>query len=101
MHNITILHGTVMHMFFVIIEGNCGAIDDYDYTCHSYYIIKISSSQYTLQADLNIYIQVISSGEMVCEGTYYFPININFHYHVYPKTKKHNCIYEDNIQWQW
>ena len=26
--------------------------------------------------------QVVSSGEMVCEGTYLFPININSHYYV-------------------
>ena len=36
--------------------------------------------------------QVISSGEMVCEGTYLFPININSHYYVLQKTKSNNTM---------
>ena len=72
-------------MFVIIMEGKYGATDDDHSSCHGYYIIKISSSQYTFQADLSIDGQVISSGEMVCEGTYFFPININSHYHVLQK----------------
>ena len=64
-------------MSLIIMEGNYGAIDADDSSCNGYYIIKISSSPYTLQSDLIIDGQVISSGEMVCEGTYFFPININ------------------------
>ena len=45
-----------------------------------YYHIYLSP--YTLQADLIIYGQVISSGEMVFVRTYLFPININSHYYV-------------------
>ena len=37
--------------------------------------------------------QVISSGEMVCEGTYLSPININYHYYVLQKTKSINTIF--------
>ena len=61
-----------MNMSLVSIEGNYGAIDADDSTCKSYYIIRISSSPYTLQSDLSIYGQVIYSGEMVCEVTYFF-----------------------------
>ena len=46
-------------------KENC-AIDADDYSCHGYYIIKFSSSPYTLQEDLSIDGQVISSGEMLC-----------------------------------
>ena len=60
--------------------GNYGAIDADDYTCNGYRIIKIYSSPYTLQADLSIYVQVISSGGIAWEGTYFFLININSHY---------------------
>ena len=71
-------------------EGRYGAIDADDSSCHGYYIIKISSSPYTLQSDLIIDGQVISSGEMVCEGTYFFPININSRHYVLQKTKSIN-----------
>ena len=66
-----------MNIPLIIIEVNYGAIDDDYYTCHNYYIIIFSSYPYTLQADLNIYGQLISSGEILCEGTYYSKININ------------------------
>ena len=56
-----------MNMYFIIMKVNYGAIDADDYTCHDYYIIKFSSSPYTLQVDLSIDGQVISSGEMVCK----------------------------------
>ena len=57
-------------------EVKYGAIGDDYYTCHGYYIINFSSSQYILQSDLNSDGQVISSGEMVCEGTYFVSISI-------------------------
>ena len=69
-------------------KGNYGAIDADNYSCHSYYIIIFSSYLYTLQEDLNIDGQVVSSGEMVCERTYYFPINIKYHCYVSPKTNQ-------------
>ena len=69
-------------MYLIITKGNYYAIDSDDSECHVYYIIRFSSTPYTLQEDLNIDGQLISSGEMVFEGTYYFPININFHYYV-------------------
>ena len=53
-------------------EVSYGAIDAGDSTCHGYYIIKIPSSTYTLQANLRIDGQIISSGEMVRERTYFF-----------------------------
>ena len=68
----TILGGNVMSISLIIMEGKYGSIDTDDSLCHGYYIIKFSSSPYTLQADLSIFGQVISSDEMVCEGTYYF-----------------------------
>ena len=30
---------------------------------------------------------------MVCEGTYMFPININYHYYVLQKTKSNNTFF--------
>ena len=83
--NITITDGNIMNMSLMTNEGNYVAIDDDYFTCHGYYNIRFSSSPYTLQLDLNIDGQVTSSGEIVCEGTYYFPININSHYYVYTK----------------
>ena len=41
-------------MSFIIIEGKYGAIDTDDFSFHSYYIIKLSSSTYTLQSYLSI-----------------------------------------------
>ena len=70
--NQTILDGNVMNMSLIITEGNYGAIDSDDSTCHGFYIIIFSSSTYTLQSDLSIYGQVISSGKMECKGTYFF-----------------------------
>ena len=61
------------------------AIDTDDYLGHGYYIIKFSSSPYTLQVDLIIDGQVIPSDEIVCEGTHFFPININSHYYFLQK----------------
>ena len=57
-----------MNMYSIIMEGKYGAIDADDSLCHGYYIIKSSSSPYTLQSDLSIDGKVISSGEIVCEG---------------------------------
>ena len=60
--NRTIIDGNVMNTYLIIIEGKHGTIDTDDYLCHGYYIIKFSSSPYTLQTDLSIDGQVISYG---------------------------------------
>ena len=44
---------------------------------------QISSYPHPLQYDLNIDGQVIYFCEMVCEGTYFPPITINYHYLVF------------------
>ena len=66
----------------IITERNDVSFDDDNYTCHGYYIIRFSSSPYNLQSELIIEGQVISYGEMVCEGTCFFPFNTNSHYYV-------------------
>ena len=63
-------------------EEKYGAIDTDDSLRHCYYIIKFSSSTYTLQEDFSIDGQFISSGKMLCKGNYFFPISINSHYYV-------------------
>ena len=68
-----------MNVSLIIMEVKYGSIDTDDPLCCGYYIIKFSSSSYTFQAELSIYGQVISSSKMLCEGTYFFPININDH----------------------
>ena len=88
----TIPDGNVMNIHLIIMERKYVAIDAGDSSCHGYYIIKFSSSQYTLQADLSIYGKVVYSGKMVYEGTYFFPINICSHYYVSQKTKSINTI---------
>ena len=69
-------------MSLIIMEVKYGAIDTNDYSFCGYYIIKFSSSQYILQEDLSIDEQVISSGGILCEGTYFFSIDINSYYYV-------------------
>ena len=71
-----------MNMYLIITEGKYGAINTDNYSCHGYYIIEFSSSPYTLQAELSIYGQVISSSKILCEGNYFFPVNINSHHFV-------------------
>ena len=64
-----ILDGNLMKVYLMIMEGDyCSG----DSSWHCYYIIKFSSSPFILQSDLSIDGQVIYSGEMVCEGTYFF-----------------------------
>ena len=58
-----ILNVHVMDTYFIITEGNYGAIGADDSACHGYYIISLYSFAYTFQTDLNIDVQVISSGE--------------------------------------
>ena len=70
--NQTIIDVNLMNTYLIIMEGDYVAIDADDYTCHGYYIIIFYSSPYILQADFSVDVQVISSGEMVCEGTYIF-----------------------------
>ena len=82
-----------MNISLIIMEGGYGAIVAGDSSCHGYYIIKFSSYPYTLQAYFIIDRKVISSGEMVCEGNYLFPINSNYHYSVLQITKSINTIY--------
>ena len=74
-------------MSLIITEGTDGSIDADDSAYHGWYIIRFSLSLHTLQSDLNIDGQVISSDEMVCEGNYYFPVNINSCYYVSTKNK--------------
>ena len=88
-----VLDGNVMNMSLIIMKEIYGAIDAGDFVCHGYFIINFSSSPYNLQADLSIDGEVISSGKIVFEGTYFFPININHHYHVLQKTKSINTTY--------
>ena len=71
-----------MNMYLINTEGNSVAVDADYYTFHGYYIIKLSSSKYTLQADASTDSQFISYYEMVCEGIFLFPININYHYYI-------------------
>ena len=89
--NRNILDGNVVNMPLIIIGGKYGDIDADDSSCHSYYIIKSSSSPYTLQADFIIDGQVISSSEILCEQTYLLSMSINSHYYVYQQKKhEHN-----------
>ena len=60
-------------MYLIIMEGSCGGIDADDSICHGYYIIKISSSPYTFQADLIIYGEVNHYFEMVSESNLFLP----------------------------
>ena len=71
-----------MNMSLKVTEGQYGATDSDDSSCHGYYIINFSLSPYTLQTDLFIDGQGVSSSEMICEGNYFFPININYHHYV-------------------
>ena len=59
-----------MSMSLIIIEGNYGAID-VDGLLFMATILSKKSSKYTLHAELSIDGKVISSSEMVCEGTYF------------------------------
>ena len=65
-----------MNTSLISTGGNYGAIDAYNYTCHGYYIMQLSSSTYTPQSDLSIYGRVVLFGEMVCEGTFFQSISI-------------------------
>ena len=47
--NRTILDGNFINMSLIITKGNYVFIDDYYTSCHGYYIIRFSSSTYTLQ----------------------------------------------------
>ena len=76
-------------MSLISMKEKYGAIDTDDYSCHGYYIINFSSSTYTLQGDLSIYGQVISSSKILCEGTHFFPINMNPHYYFLQKKQIH------------
>ena len=90
--NRTILYGNFMRTSLIITKRNYDDIDADNYSCQCFYIIIFSSSPYALKSDLNIDGQVISSGEILFEGTYYFPININSHYYFSPKNKSNDAI---------
>ena len=77
-----------MNMSLIIMEVNCGAIYSGDSSDHGYYIIKFSSSPYTLQSYLIINGRVIYSGEMVSKGNFFFPINISSRYYFSQKKIK-------------
>ena len=86
-NNKNILDGNMMNMSLIILEGNYRAIDaDYS-SCQGYYIINFYSSQYSLQTHFSNGAKVISSGEIVCERTHFFPINIDSRYYVIQEKK--------------
>ena len=60
--NLTVIDVNLMNTSLISMEGKYGAIDADNSSCHGYYIIKMSSYPYTLQTNLRIYCQVISSG---------------------------------------
>ena len=91
--NRAIVDGNVMNMSLIIMKVKYGTIDTDDSSCHGYYIIKFSLSLYTLQSYFSIDSQVISSNEMVCEGNYFFPININYCYYDLKIIKSINTIF--------
>ena len=64
--NRTILDGNMMNTYFIILEVNYSSIDSDDSSCHGYHIIKFSLYPYTLQQNLSIGGQVISSDEILC-----------------------------------
>ena len=80
-------------MSLIIMEGKHVAIDNDDSSFNGYYIIKFSSYPYILKVDFSIDGQVISSGEMVCEVTYFFPINNHYNYYDLQRTKSINTIF--------
>ena len=90
--NRTINDGNAMKMSLIFTKVNHGVIDADNYSCHGYHIIKISSYPDTLQSDLNINGQFISSDEMLCEGNHYFPFDFNPCYYVSPENKSNNTI---------
>ena len=69
-----------MNVSLIIMEVKHGAIGADDSLYHGYYSIKFSSCLYNFQADLSIDVQGISSGEIICEGTHFFSININYQF---------------------
>ena len=74
-----------MNISMIIMEEKNGAIDTGNSSCCTYYIIRISSSPYTLQSYLIIDGQFISFVEIVYEGNYLFPVNIDSHYYILQK----------------
>ena len=52
--NTDIIDGSVMNMYLVISKVKYGDIDSDGTKFQGYYIIRLSSSPYTLQEDLNI-----------------------------------------------
>ena len=91
--NLIILDGNMMNISLNIMKVKYGAIDTDDSLCNGYYIIKFSSSPNTLQADLSIDEQLILSGKIACEGTYFFPISIDSRDYVLQKNKSINTIF--------
>ena len=81
-----------MKISLITTEQNYGTIDADDSSFHVYYIIIFSSYPYTLQSELNIKVQVISSSEVVFEGTYCFTVNKNSHYYVSPINKSNHSV---------
>ena len=51
-------------------SGIYGAIDKYDITPNGFYVIRFISEAYTLQNNAIIYVQVISSVELVVKAKY-------------------------------
>ena len=71
--NITILDGNFTNFSLIFNKGNFGVIYSNDTSCHGSYIIIFTFSPYTLQEDLNIYVQVIYFGEMVLRVHIFYP----------------------------
>ena len=70
--DIIILDGNITNRKLIICKVKFGGIDSKNALWQDYYIICFNSSIRTLQHDLNIYGQVIYSGEIDYKGTYFY-----------------------------
>jgi hypothetical protein len=80
----TILSSIASNIAATITERSYGAVNTIDPNTQGFYIVKFMSTPYSLQQDMNVNGDCISSGELVCDAEYLSPAQLGSLWYVTP-----------------
>ena len=84
--NQIIIDGSLFNIHLIIYEENFSAIDSEYVYCNIYSINKFTHFAYTLHNKFTVNSNFFCFGEIICDDTYFSPVNVKSNYYVYSNT---------------